>query len=89
MALAIYLLCAITSTVCAWLLGRAFLERRARLLLGTSICFVGLALNNLLVLVDLIVVPDVDLSLPRAVVTFLGLLTLVFGLVWESQERNR
>ena len=84
MALAIYLLCALTSTVCALLLGRAFLERRFRLLLWTAICFVGLALNNFLVFVDLIMIPDIDLSLPRACVALVGLLTLVVGLVWES-----
>ena len=84
MAEVIYLMCALTSVVCAWLLGRAFLERRGRLLLWTCICFVGLALNNFLVLVDLILVPEIDLYLLRASVAFVGLFTLVFGLLWDS-----
>jgi hypothetical protein len=84
MAVSIYLLCALTSAVCALLLARAFVQRRVRLLLWTCACFVGLALNNLLVFIDLIIVPEIDLSLPRALVALCGLLPLVFGLVWES-----
>lgn len=84
MALAIYLLCALTSIACTVLLVRAYLRTRVRLLLWTGACFVGLALNNLLLFVDLVLVPDVDLSLARSLAAFLGLGPLVFGLVWEA-----
>lgn len=84
MALAIYLLCTLTSTACALLLGRAFLQRRIRLLLWTCACFIGLALNNFIVFVDLILVPEMDLSLVRASVALLGLLPLVYGLILDS-----
>lgn len=84
MAEAIYLLCAVTSIACGALLLRGFLRTRARILLWSSICFGGLALNNLLLFLDLVVVPDADLSIERAAVALIGLVPLVFGLVWES-----
>jgi hypothetical protein len=84
MALAIYLLCALTSVLCTALLARAYLRTRVRLLLWTGSCFAGLALNNLLLFVDLVVVPEVDLSLARSLAAFVGLGSLVIGLVWEA-----
>jgi hypothetical protein len=54
------------------------------LLLWTGSCFAGLALNNLLLFVDLVVVPEVDLSLARSLAAFVGLGSLVIGLVWEA-----
>lgn len=47
MAAVIYSLCAITGALCACLLTRAYLRLRSRLLLWSSICFAGLALNNI------------------------------------------
>jgi hypothetical protein len=80
-----YALCAVTSIVCAWLLLRKYLQSGARLLLWSSLCFVGLALNNLLLFVDLVVVPNVDLSIHRAFVALLAMCVLVFGLIWETK----
>jgi Family of unknown function (DUF5985) len=85
MAEAVYLLCACTSVAAAMLLLRAWSARRTRLLLWSSLCFVGLALNNLLVFVDIIVVPQVDLSMWRNLSAFGAVALLVFGLVWDSQ----
>lgn len=85
MAEAIYLLCAITSVICAVLLLRGFARTGVRFLFWSSVCFIGLALNNLLVLIDLVfLVQEVDLAMERGVVAFLGLAALVFGLVSES-----
>lgn len=85
MAESIYLLCAVTSTICAALLLRGFRRTGVRFLFWSSICFVALAVNNLLVLTDLVVlVHEVDLALERGVVAFVGLAALVFGLVSES-----
>jgi hypothetical protein len=81
----IYLLCALTSAICAVLLLRGFARTGVRFLFWSSICFLGLALNNLLVLVDLVfLVREVDLTTERSVVALLGLSALVFGLVSES-----
>jgi hypothetical protein len=85
MAEAIYLLCAITSVICAVLLLRGFARTGVRFLFWSSICFIGLAANNLLVLVDLVLlVREVDLAMERGVAAFLGLAALIFGLVSES-----
>jgi hypothetical protein len=81
----VYLLCAATSGACALLLLRAYHRTGTRLLLWSSLCFVGLTLNNALLIVDLIVVPDVDLSTWRLVPAVAGVALLLYGLVWESE----
>lgn len=85
MAEAVYILCAITSIACALLLFRGYRASRGRLLLWSSICFGGLALNNVLLFVDLVVVPAVDLTLLRSGVALAAMMVLLFGLVWESR----
>jgi hydrogenase/urease accessory protein HupE len=85
MASAVYALCALTSILCAALLGRAYARTRTKLLLWSTLCFVGLALNNVLLFVDLVMLPDVDLRLVRAASALGALLLLVIGLVWESR----
>ncbi|HEY3886486.1 MAG TPA: DUF5985 family protein [Vicinamibacterales bacterium] len=85
MAEAVYLLCAATSVVAAALLLRAWSENRTRLLLWSSACFVGLALNNILLFVDLIVVPAVDLTLSRNVSAAAAVIVLLYGLVWDTE----
>jgi hypothetical protein len=82
----VYLLCALTSIACLVLLGRAYARTRVRLLLWSAICFVGLTANNLLLFVDLVVLPQVDLSLPRLMATFAGLAALLGALVWEGER---
>ena len=83
MATIIYALCALTSLLCTVLLVRGYQRSRVRLLLWTAVCFAGLALNNVLLFVDLQVVPSVDLSVWRSLPALVGLLALIYGLVWE------
>lgn len=85
MAEAVYILCAVTSAACAVLLVRAYLRTRTRLLLWSALCFFGLALNNLVPVIDLLVVPDTDLSTWRLVPSAAGTLLLVYGLVWDAE----
>ena len=86
MAEAVYVLCAATSATCALLLLRGYLRQRTRLLLWSSLCFVLLAVNNMLLFIDLIVVPTtVDLSLWRGATAMAGVSLLLFGLIWESR----
>lgn len=80
-----YLLCAATSVLCAVLLVRSYLAARVRLLLWAAVCFVGLALNNVLLLVDQQILPDVDLSLLRDGSGLIAVSVLLFGLIWESR----
>ncbi|HEX7155147.1 MAG TPA: DUF5985 family protein [Thermoanaerobaculia bacterium] len=85
MATAIYILCALTSITCAVLLLRGYAATRVRLLFWSGLCFVGLALNNLMLLVDLRVLTETDLSLWRTVPSVVGVALLVYGLVWETR----
>lgn len=85
MAKAVFLLCALTSLACAALLLRAYGRRRSRLLLWSGLCFVGLALNNGLLVVDRLILPEVDLSLWRQVPALGGIALLVWGLVWDAE----
>lgn len=85
MADAVFLLCAVTSLACAVLLLRGYAQNRVSLLLWSSLCFVGLAVNNMLLVADLVVFPGRDLLFFRNLSGFLSLVLLVFGLVWDSE----
>jgi hypothetical protein len=84
MAAAVYVLCSLTSVACAWLLLRRYAQSRVSLLLWSGLCFVGLTLNNVILFVDKVIAPDIDLALIRLLPALLGLLLLVFGLIWDS-----
>ena len=83
----VYALCAVTSLLCAVLLGRAYAAARVPLLLWTLVCFVGLALNNIVLFVDKVIVTDQDLSLLRSLPALAGVGALVIGLAWEQGRR--
>jgi hypothetical protein len=84
MAELVYILCALASATCAALLIRSFRRTREKLSLWTSLCFVGLALNNVVLCIDLLVVPSPSLSLLRGGLAVCALGVLLFGLIWES-----
>jgi len=85
MAESVYILCAMTSLLCAVLLARSYRRTRAPLLVWGALCFAGLTLNSILLFVDLVIVPSTDLSLLRGSVALAALLLLLFGLVWDSK----
>ncbi len=85
MGLLIYFLCAATSFLCALLLFRGYRRSTARLLLWSSLCFAGLFLNNVLLIVDLQIVPDQDLSVLRSIPALAGISFLLYGLIAESK----
>ncbi len=80
----IYGLCAVTSLTAAALLLRHYRSRRTPLLLWSCLAFAGLALNNVLVLLDFGLLPDANLALPRSLVGAAAMATLVYGLVRET-----
>ena len=82
----LYVLCALTAGGCAFLLARAYMRTRLRLLLWSALCFAGLTLNNLLLFCDKVVVTDVDLSLLRSASALASVLVLLYGLIWETQR---
>ena len=84
MAETVYSLCAILSIACATLLVRGYLRSRARFLMWSALCFVFLAVNNLLLFVDKIMLPETDLALWRSAAALVAMLLLVVGLIWDA-----
>lgn len=84
MAEVVYLLCAVASASCAVLLGTTYRHRPTRLLMWSTLCFVGLTINNFLLFIDLVLVPDVDLAVFRSVTGFVSVMLLLIGLLWED-----
>ncbi|MGH9551437.1 MAG: DUF5985 family protein [Terriglobales bacterium] len=84
MAAMVYILGALTSLACALLLLRGYSRGRKSLLLWSGLCFAGLAVSNLLIFVDLIVLPARDLYLWRLATTGVAMALLLYGLIWES-----
>ncbi len=88
MAEAVYILCAATSLACAVLLVRGYVRSRARFLLWSSLCFLGLALNNMLLFVDKVIYPESEMSTLatlRTAAALVGLALLLVGLVWDVE----
>jgi hypothetical protein len=80
---AIYLLCAATSLVAAGLLLRQYRRSRTALLFWSSVGFVALSLNNVLVYVDLVLVPSRDMAVARTLAGAVGILSMLYGLIDE------
>ncbi|HUP46934.1 MAG TPA: DUF5985 family protein [Thermoanaerobaculia bacterium] len=85
MGLVVYGLCVITSAICAALLLRGYARTRVPLLLWSGLCFIGLAVNNLLLFIDVHVVPLIDLSGWRTLPALAGVLLLLYGMIWETR----
>ena len=82
----VYFLCALTSGLCAFLLTRGYRRGGGHLLLWSAFCFIFLTISNVLLVIDLAVMPtSVDLSLYRTVPAFIGVAILLAGLIWESK----
>jgi Family of unknown function (DUF5985) len=82
---AIYVLTCLTTLLCATLLLRGYARTRRRLLLWSGLCFVGLTLTHLIMIVDLLVLPKTDLFTFRLGSTAVAMCLLLYGLVWESE----
>lgn len=85
MAAVIYSLCALTGLTCAILLLRSYQKTGVGLLLWSALCFVGLTTSNVFLVLDRIVFPNIDFSLPRLAAALGGLLLLLFGLIWGNE----
>lgn len=81
----IYLLCALTALACTVLIFRSHRRNKTRLLFWSGLCFAGLFLNNLLLLLDKIVFPSIDFLIWRYVTALIALLPLLYGLIWEDE----
>jgi hypothetical protein len=81
----VYFLCFLTSTLCFYLLLSGFRRRRERLLLWSSLCFGLLALNNLLVFLDIIVLPEFNFVPFRSLTSLGAISLLLYGFIWEIE----
>lgn len=82
----VYVLCFLTSTACAWLLGRSYFRTRTRLLLWSSLCFLLLAWNNLVLVLDVLVFPDMNLRIGRLLLSLSAAAVLLFGFIWDLED---
>ena len=82
----VYLLCFATSAACALLLARSYFASRARLLLWSAICFLFLAANNLVVVVDMLMIPEISFRVLRLVLGLAAVSVLLFGFVWDLEK---
>ena len=85
MAGAIYGLCALSALLCAILLLLAYRRSGYKLLLWSGLCFVGLTVNNMLLVVDKLVIPYYDLSIWRSVTATCAMMVLLYGLIWDTK----
>lgn len=85
MELVVYVLCALASLLCAVLLWRGYRQSGARLLRWSALCFIGLFLNNVMLVLDTHVIATVDLALYRMLPALIGAIALLYGLVWDTE----
>ncbi|WP_295900096.1 DUF5985 family protein [uncultured Bdellovibrio sp.] len=80
----VYMLCSLMSLGVAIVLLRAYRQNRTRLLLWSSICFVGIAINNILLSIDFSLGPNYDLTTVRAFSSLIAMAVLLYGLIWDT-----
>ena len=84
MAEFVYVLCALTSMICSFLLFRFYRQTRNQLLFWCGWCFVGLAFNNVFLIFDLVLYPHIDFSLARTIPATLGFAAMLYGLIRDA-----
>ena len=77
-------LCALTALLCAILSFRAYSRSKYKLLLWSGICFSGLTLSNLVMVLDIYVFPDINLGLVRLLIGLSAMLILIYGLIFNE-----
>lgn len=83
MAELVYGLCALTGSACALLLLRGYRAGGGRLLLWSALCFVGLAVNDLLLFAQTLYGP-LPIATVRNLAGLLGVSGLLYALVFEA-----
>ncbi|GJJ02061.1 hypothetical protein RugamoR64_25990 [Duganella rhizosphaerae] len=85
MAQTIYGLCTLTSLACAWMLLTSYRRNGVRLLFWSGLCFIGMSVNNVLLVLDKLVFLQVDLLPLRLASALVALLLLLYGLIYENK----
>jgi hypothetical protein len=81
----VFILCAATCLICAIMLFRGYARTGVRLLFWSGLCFAGLMIDNIMVYIDLVIVPDISLVMWRKVPGLVAICLLLYGLVWDSK----
>jgi hypothetical protein len=76
----------LTVVLCAWLLLRGYSRVRKPLLLWCGLCFAGLALANLTLILDYTVFADFSLYRLRLGIAAGAMLLMLYGLIFESDQ---
>lgn len=86
LAVAVYVVGALVTLLCGVLLMRGYARTRRRLLLWSSLCFLGLSVSNVLVFLDMVVFSQVDLFPWRLITAAIAMGLLLYGLIWEGEN---
>jgi hypothetical protein len=82
----IYSLCAFTALACTVLLARSWLATRSPLLFWSVLCFAGLTVSNVLLVLDRLVLgPAISLAPLRLTTTLGAVMLLVYGLIQSDR----
>ncbi len=81
----IYLMCVATSLLCAYLLARAYRRGRTKLLIWSALCFAMLAVSNLVLAADVLLLPTIDLTLWSLATSLAAVAMLLYGFIWEAR----
>lgn len=82
----LFLLAIVTSLACMVLLFRGYMRSGLRILMWSALCFVCLSINNILLFIDLVLLPDnVDLRIFRHSTALVGMFFMIYGFIRESE----
>lgn len=80
----VYVMCAASALVCTALLIRSYRKTRAALLLWSALGFVFLSANNVFLVLDLVVFPDINFLIWRNLSALAAIAVLLYGFIWEA-----
>ena len=81
----LFLFAALTSFGCMVQLFRGYTRTRSRLLLWSALCFIFLTASNVLLFVDSVVLPEIDLRPYRLLAALIGIGCLLYAFIWEAE----
>ena len=77
----VYILSGVTSLVCAVLLLRGSWQNRNGLLFWSGLCFLAMTANNVLLYINFILLPDIDILVVARLTAVVGIVLLNIGLI--------
>ena len=81
----LYLLAIFTSLVCTIFLVLGYRRRRLRMLMWSALCFAALTVNNVILFIDLVLLPQIDLRPARLIAALAGTTILLYSFIWEAE----